>query len=271
MWWNDNMVGADIDVGGLSVHYREAGRGSPVVLLHGFALDGRSWRPQLSALSDAYRVVAWDAPGAGASADPPGDWATADFVDSLATFLRLVAVGPAHVVGLSWGGILAQEFYRRNRDSVRTLVLADTYAGWAGSLGPQGCADRLDACLTLADGPVRDIVAHLLPGLLSDGVDEATRDELAGIMSDLHPAGFRLMSLSSAEVDTTDLLSEVAVPTLLIWGEADARSSLEIADQMNQAIPGSELTVLRGAGHLSNLEAPQRFTAALRRFHSRYP
>ena len=79
------------------------------------------------------------------------------------------------------------------------------------------------------------------------------------------------MSLSSAEVDTTDLLSEVVVPTLLIWGEADARSSLEIADQMNQAIPGSELTVLRGAGHLSNLEAPQRFTAALRRFHSRYP
>ena len=265
------MVGANIDVGGLSVHYQEAGRGTPVVLLHGFALDGRSWRPQVSALSDAYRVVAWDAPGAGESADPPDDWATADFVDSLATFLRLVAIGPAHFVGLSWGGILAQEFYRRHRDAVRTLALADTYAGWAGSLGSHGCADRLDACLTLADRPVREIVAGLLPGLLSDRVADATRDELAGIMSDLHPAGFRLMSLSSAEVDTTDLLSEIDVPTLLIWGEADARSSVEIANRMNEAIPGSELTVLWGAGHMSNLEAPRRFTAALRRFHSRHP
>jgi pimeloyl-ACP methyl ester carboxylesterase len=125
--------------------------------------------------------------------------------------------------------------------------------------------------LTLADRPVREIVAGLLPGLLSDRVADATRDELAGIMSDLHPAGFRLMSLSSAEVDTTDLLSEIDVPTLLIWGEADARSDVEIADRMNEAIPGSELTVLRGAGHMSNLEAPRRFTAALRRFHSRHP
>jgi pimeloyl-ACP methyl ester carboxylesterase len=265
------MAGANIDVGGVSVHYQEAGHGSPVVLLHGFTLDGRSWRPQLSALSDSYRVVAWDAPGAGESADPPEDWTTADFADSLAAFLRLIAIGPAHVVGLSWGGILAQEFYRRHRDSVRTLVLADTYAGWSGSLGPQGCADRLDACLTLADRPVGDIIARLLPGLFSDGVAEATRDELAGIMSDLHPAGFRLMSRSSAEVDTTDLLPEIDVPTLLIWGEADARSSAEIAYQMSEAIPGSELTVLQGAGHLSNLEAPQRFTAALRRFHSRHP
>jgi pimeloyl-ACP methyl ester carboxylesterase len=74
-------------------------------------------------------------------------------------------------------------------------------------------------------------------------------------MSDFHPVGFRLMALSSAHVDTRDLLPEIRVPTLLVWGDADARSPMSVAHQFHDAIPGAKLAVIPGAGHVSNFES----------------
>src|SRR6185436_4948861 len=96
----------------LSIAYQRAGSGPALVLLHGFSLDSRSWRPQVEGLSDSFTVIAWDAPGAGQSQDPPDSFGIDDWVDTLAGFLDRTAVGEAHVVGLSWGGLLTQEFYR---------------------------------------------------------------------------------------------------------------------------------------------------------------
>jgi pimeloyl-ACP methyl ester carboxylesterase len=86
------------------------------------------------------------------------------------------------------------------------------------------------------------------------------------IVSEFHPVGFRLMSLSSAEIDTTDLLPRVSVPTLLLWGDDDRRSPLHIADQFRAAIPGAELAIIRNAGHLSNMEQHDVFNGHVRRF-----
>jgi pimeloyl-ACP methyl ester carboxylesterase len=121
------------EVAGLSVGYRQAGEGTPLVLLHGFLCDSRCWMAQLSGMADRFAVVAWDAPGAGGSSDPPETFTTADYARCLASFLDTIGVGTAHVVGLSWGGILAQELYRLYPERLRRLVLADTYAGWKGS------------------------------------------------------------------------------------------------------------------------------------------
>ncbi|MGH9196329.1 MAG: alpha/beta fold hydrolase, partial [Acidimicrobiia bacterium] len=95
---------------GDSIAYREAGQGAALVLLHGFLCDSRCWRRQVDGLSDQFRVVAWDAPGAGLSADPPETFTTAEYAGRLAGFLDALGIERAHVVGLSWGGILAQEF-----------------------------------------------------------------------------------------------------------------------------------------------------------------
>lgn len=136
-----------VEVRGRSVAYQRAGDGPALVLLHGFTHDSRAWRPQLEGLSDQFTVIAWDAPGAGESADPPDTFGFGDWAEDLRGFLDAVAVHRAHIVGLSWGGVLAQEFYRRHTASVLSLVLADTYAGWKGSLPEPIPEERLTACL----------------------------------------------------------------------------------------------------------------------------
>jgi pimeloyl-ACP methyl ester carboxylesterase len=85
-------------------------------------------------------------------------------------------------------------------------------------------------------------------------------------MADFHPLGFRLMATALADADTRDLLPTIRVPTLLIWGDADARSPMAVAHQFHDAIPGARLAVIPGAGHVSNLEDPVRFDAQVRDF-----
>jgi pimeloyl-ACP methyl ester carboxylesterase len=131
-----HMTSAELthaEVNGRSVAYRYAGESPPLVLVHGFLCDSRCWRRQLADLSDRFRVVAWDAPGAGSSFDPPDPFTITDWAQCLAQFLDVVGTERAQILGLSWGGILAQEFYRLYPARVLALILSDTYAGWIGS------------------------------------------------------------------------------------------------------------------------------------------
>jgi pimeloyl-ACP methyl ester carboxylesterase len=260
------MLHADVD--GRSVAYQRTGSGPALVLLHGFTLDSRMWRPQLESLSDAFTVIAWDAPGAGQSPDPSEPFGIGDWADRLAGFLDAIDVDRAHVVGLSWGGLLAQQFYRRHAERARSLVLADTYAGWKGSLPEPIPEERLAACLRDSDLPPSEFVPRYLPGMFSRSPRADVLDELSRVMSDFHPAGFRLMATALARADTRDLLPTIRIPTLLVWGDQDARSPMTVAHQMHEAIPDSRLAIIEGAGHISNLEAPAEFDAEVRDFCS---
>jgi pimeloyl-ACP methyl ester carboxylesterase len=210
--------------------------------------------------------VAWDAPGAGSSSDPSDTFTTTTYARSLATFLDAIGIDRPHLLGLSWGGILAQEFYRLYADRVRRLVLADTYAGWKGSLPEPVWRERLASCLRDATRPPDALVARFVPGVLTEAAPQSLREELSTIVADFHPVGFRLMSLSSAEIDTRELLPRIGVPTLLVWGDDDRRSPKQVADYFHAAIPGAELVIIPNAGHLSNMEQPERFNAHVRRF-----
>ncbi len=138
----------------LRVAYERAGEGPPLVLLHGYVGDGRSnWAPQIEGLSDAFTVIAWDGPGAGRSEDPPESFGMAGFADRLAEFLDELGLDRPHVAGLSFGGALALELFRRHPAIPRTLILASAYAGWAGSLPPDEADRRLAQVLDLADLP----------------------------------------------------------------------------------------------------------------------
>jgi pimeloyl-ACP methyl ester carboxylesterase len=255
-----------VQVAEYSIVYREAGRGPALVLLHGFLSDSRVWRRQLGGLSDQFRVVAWDAPGAGSSSDPPETFTTAQYARCLAGFLDALGIERAHIVGLSWGGILAQEFYRLHPERLRCLVLADTYAGWKGSLPEPVWRERLETCLRDSTGPSNALVAKLLPGMFTKGASDDVRQELSVIMSEFHPVGFRVMSRSCAEMDTRELLPRIHIPTLVLWGDGDRRSPLHVAEQLHGAIPAAELAIIPQAGHVSNMEQPEAFNAHVRRF-----
>jgi pimeloyl-ACP methyl ester carboxylesterase len=254
-----------IEVDHRSIFYRDEGDGPAVVLLHGFLCDSRAWRPQLRDLSDGYRVVAWDAAGAGPSDDPPETFSIADWADDLRRLLEALAVEEAHVVGLSWGGLVAQAFYGLYPSRVRSLVLSDTYAGWKGSLPPDVVAKRLTRCLSESELAPAELVARWVPmEFFTEAVSDEVTSAMADIVSDFHPLGFRLMARSLAENDTTSLLPTIRVPTLLLWGEADQRSPIEVAERFRDAIPNAELRV-----------TPRRRTreqlGAARRIHLAFP
>lgn len=251
---------------GFSVAYQRAGHGPALVLLHGFTHDSRVWSPQLESLSARFTVVAWDAPGAGQSPDPPDTFSIGDWADCLASFLDAVDIQRAHIVGLSWGGLLAQVFYQHYPERVLSLVLADTYAGWKGSLPMPIPEERLAACLRDASLPPNEFVPKYLPGMFSESPKQEVREELARIMSEFHPNGFQTMATALAQADTRDLLPNIRVPTLLVWGDADKRSPMSVAYQFRDAIPGVKLEVISGVGHVSNLEAPTQFNTIVRDF-----
>ena len=257
------MLSTEVD--GLRIAYERAGEGPPLVLLHGFIGDGRVWRRQIEGLSRDFDVIAWDAPGCGQSSDPDEHFSMARFADCLAGLLEYAGVPYAHVLGLSWGGTMALEFYRRHRDSVLSLILADTYAGWTGSLGEEAAAQRLARCLRESEMRAAEWVPQWVPDAFSGAADQALLDELASIMSDFHPAGFRAMSRALA-LDFREILPLIEVPTLLLWGDDDKRSPLSNGALMRDSIPGSQLVVIPGAGHVSNMEQPERFNAEVRQF-----
>jgi pimeloyl-ACP methyl ester carboxylesterase len=254
-----------IEIDGLSVGYRQAGAGPPLVLLHGFLCDSRCWRRQLADLSGEFTVTAWDAPGAGSSSDPPNSFTLADWSRCLGRFLDELGIEQAHIAGLSWGGVLAQDFYRLSPTRASSLILADTYAGWKGSFPPSIVEQRLLRCERDSDLPRTEFVQRWVPEMFTDAAPPALLEELSAVFADFHPLGFRLMAKSLAETDTMNLLPRIDSRTLLLWGEADQRSPVAIAEQLRDVIPGADLKLIAHAGHVSNMEQPAAFNTHVRR------
>jgi pimeloyl-ACP methyl ester carboxylesterase len=256
-----------IEVDGLRIAYERAGNGPPLILLHGYVGDSRgTWHRQLDALSDEFSVVAWDAPGVGLSSDPPERFGLPDYADCLAGFANALGFERPHVAGLSFGGGLALELYRRHRALPKTLVLASAYAGWAGSLAPEVVEQRLRQVLQFAHLPPDRFVREVIPTLFSESASAEMVNEFAANASGFHPAGLRAMARAFAEADLRDVLPTIDVPTLLLYGDSDVRAPLNVAEELHAAIATSRLVVLPGVGHVINLEAAERFNAEIRTF-----
>ncbi len=256
----------EVQVRGLKIAYEMAGEGPPLVLLHGALGDGRVWRRQLDALSDAFTVVAWDAPGCGQSSDPEEGLAFSDYAHYLAGFIGVLELERPHVLGLSFGGGLALELYHQYPGIPRTLILASAYAGGAGSLSPEEIEARLQGILALSKEPPGVVAEALLPTMFTPSTPAAVLEELEPILRDFHPRATRTMLRAFARADLREMLGTIEVPTLLLYGERDQRSPLRVAREMHAAIPGSKLVVIPGVGHVTNLEAPGAFHEAVRSF-----
>jgi pimeloyl-ACP methyl ester carboxylesterase len=255
---------------GLEIAYRRSGDGWPLVFVHGAAQDGRAWQPQLAALADEFTVVAWDEPGAGGSSDVPAIFGLPDYAHCLAALIDALGLGPAHVAGLSWGGTVAQELYRHHPELVATLILVDTYAGWKGSLPEEEVRARVAGVLTSLQAPAEDF-DPTFPGLFAGDPPAEFVPLLGEMAAVVRPDSLRNLLLVMAEADQRDLLPNIAVPTLLIWGELDVRSPLTVAEEFEHAIPDAQLVVIPRCGHVSNLERPWPFTDAVREFCRTHP
>lgn len=251
---------------GLDIAYQCKGEGPPLVLLHGGLSDSRFWRRQIEAFSDEFTVVAWDAPGCGRSDDPPEGFSLADYADCLAALVDELDLDRPHVLGLSFGGGLALEFFNQYPNAPRTLVLASAYAGWAGSLPPEEVEKRVEKGLEQMDAPPEEVAEAWLPSLFGESAPAEAIEEDRRIMADFHPVGARIMLQAFAEADLTGMLSTIDVPTLLLYGENDQRSPLEVAESLHAQIPTSELVIMPSIGHVTSLVAPEHFNAEVRRF-----
>jgi pimeloyl-ACP methyl ester carboxylesterase len=246
----------DCTVDGTIIHYEAAGEGFPLVLLHGIGSNSRSWRRQLAALSSSFKVIAWDAPGYGRSSDPAGKPSMAFYANSLRSLTDGIGIDHIHLLGHSTGGVIAQEFYRAYPERVRRLILADTrYLG-----ARQTLEQRLKMIRTMTPA---QLAAERAPKLLSRSAPEDLVRETASIMSEVRPAGYEFAAIALAECDTRDVLRDLRVPTLLIWGAED-----EITPLWSEVPPGARLEIIPNAGHLCYAEQPDKFNTIVREFLS---
>ena len=244
---------------GLEVAHVRRGDGPPLVLVHGAAEDHRSWRFQLDDWAEVATVIAWDEPGCGRSSDPPDGLDLSGLARALAALVE--TVGRAHVLGFSWGGTIVLELWRQRPDLVASLVLADTYAGWRGSLPAQEVEARVTAVTAALDAEDPDLS---VAGLFAGPPPSQAVALLAEMSADARPATMRRTLALMASADLSDVLPTIDAPTLLLWGEHDLRSPRSVAHVFEKAIPGARLEVLAGAGHAAHLERPADFTAAVR-------
>jgi pimeloyl-ACP methyl ester carboxylesterase len=248
----------------IRIHYERGGTGPLLVLLHGIGSSARSWQHQLQALADEYDVVAWDMRGYGSSSDPTRPYSMADAADDLAGLLDHLGFDQAHIGGLSMGGVLALEFYGKYPNRVRSLILADTNAGQAAVSEDE--RQRLLEQRLSAAGEPSGLARQRTPMLLSPDAAPEVVAEAESIMAEVHPEGYRHAARALAETDERDVLPHIQVPTLVIWGECDMVCTREEAEFLVQNIKGARLEVIPKAGHLSNMENPDAFNEAVRRF-----
>lgn len=250
---------------GLTIGYDQAGQGAPLVLLHAFPLDRAMWEPQLAALEDVAQVYAPDLPGFGESGAAPF---TIDGVaDVVAEFLVAQGIVKAAVCGLSMGGYVALALARRHPDKLSALILADTRAGIDDSTAK---ANR-DKSIALVNEKGS---AALFEGMLPKVMAEAVRTEKPELVSRLKEIAGRQSAASVVAAlvalrdrpDANPGLKAISVPTLVIVGEFDAVTPPLSSANLSAQIRGSQLVHIPGAGHLSSVENPDAFNAAVRGF-----
>lgn len=248
--------------GTLRLAYDAMGEGPLVFLLHGIGGNRSNWQDQLPALAAAgYRAVSWDARGYGLSDDYEGPLQFEDFSHDLARALDHFGVAKAHLVGLSMGGRILQDFYPRYADRVASLTLVATVPGFDKSLSPEKRAEfvRLRTEPLKAGKPPVEMAPAVADSLIGPKAPRAAYDRLVASMAALHVESYIKTVEATVLYDQRVDLPAIRVPTCLVFGGADRLTTTEVGERMHAAIAGSEYHVLPDAGHLVNIEQPEAF------------
>ena len=252
----------------------DEGNGNPLVFLHGFPFDHRLYRFACQSLADRYRIVIPDLPGFGESrfqtGAEPSCLTMGELADGLSILLDELKESKAVVCGLSMGGYIAMQFFRRHPDQLAGLVFCDTRS--TPDIPTMAEKRRLLADSVYQTG-VATLVGQMIPTLLSPKTITEKPDvvsSLSKMISEQLPSGVAAASRGMAvRDDSTQFLKNITVPTLVMAGEDDQISPARAMREMADAINGSELCIVPCAGHLPPLENPKFFSAAIRQFADR--
>lgn len=246
----------------------EAGTGELVLFMHGIGGNRTNWTQQVARFGKHFLAVAWDARGYNGSEDYDGELDFSDFARDILRVLKFYGRKKLHLVGLSMGGRIAQDFYALYPQHVASLTIVASFTGFQNFTE----ADR-QKFLSLRLKPLaedgkepRDIAPVVAKTLCSPNATEEQYQRLVASMAALHKGSYIKTVKATTLFDRTANLEKIAVPTLLIFGEADTLTTAEMGRQMHARIKGSKLVVVPKSGHLVNLEQPQAFEAALEPF-----
>lgn len=246
---------------------RGGGPGEPVVLLHAFPLNARMWEQQAATLADGRRVILPDYPGFGRSPRTPAQPDVRYYAEELRGLLDKLGLERVVLGGLSMGGYVAFECLRLFPERVSALILANTRPDPDSE---EARENRKELARRVAGEGVEALVEPQLQRLLSPDTlerkPEVVEEVRAMILESSREGVVGALGALRERPDSSSLLPEIGVPTLVIGGEDDALSPPEVMVEMAENIPGSRHVVLSGAGHLSNLETPEGFDEALREF-----
>lgn len=258
-----------VRVNGSDIAYDDHGIGQPIIFLHAFPVNRRMWTGMITALLDEqrFRLVALDWRGFGES-DIKESLSTMELLaDDVAALMDTLGMQQAIVCGLSMGGYATFAFLRKYAQRVNGLILADTHPA---ADSEEGKATREQVAL-LAQTQGTEAIANLqVPKLISHDTREQHPEVEARIRQMINmatPAGIAAASRGMAQrADTTDLLARIVCPTLVIAGAQDAVTPPNVVLDYARKIPGAQFVEIAQAGHLSNLEQPEAFLAAVRNF-----
>ncbi len=247
---------------GISVNYNTTGEGTPVVLIHGLAMDLTFWENQVAPLAAQFEVIRCDARGHGGSekAEPP--YSLELMADDLYHFLHSIGVGAAHVVGLSMGGMIAQTHALSHPNEVLSLTLASTTSEYPPE-GRKGFRERAD---TARESGMDALLDATLGRWFTDEYRQTNPPDLwkvRRVVSGTDPECFAGAALAVSEVDTTARLNQIGAPTLVIAAEHDLATPVAAARRIHGQIAGSRLEVIAGASHCCNIERPEEFNRLL--------
>jgi pimeloyl-ACP methyl ester carboxylesterase len=229
------------EVGGVRVRYRVAGTGQPTVLVHGLAGSWRWWQPVIAQLASSLRVYLVDLPGFGSARSQT--FVLGDAPSYVRAFIAQVGLERPNLVGYSLGGAVCARVAALWPQTVDRLVLA----------APAGLLERRHPAHYAL--PLAAALRHARPGFLRVVLADSLR---AGVLT-LYHAATQLLG----EDALRDELTSISAPTLLIWGEKDPLVPLRLAKEYERAIPGAELVVFPGVGHIAMAERPNEFAHAI--------
>ena len=273
------MSTANVDA--IELYYEEHGSGEPLLLIMGLAADSIAWMFQLPDFEKHYRVITFDNRGVGRSSKPAGPYTIAQMADDAAALLDVLKIERAHVVGVSMGGMIAQELALRHPERVRSLVLACTYAK-----PDAGVERQLESSLQLfggtrgADGVIQIDVSkldpmsffqHLLPTVFNQQFIMTELPKLMQIFGGALQHGFSMEAIlaqvgATQGHDATARLSQIKVPTLVITGDNDQLIPHACSDVLAKNIAGAKLIKIPGGSHGFNIEMPERFNQTVLQF-----
>jgi pimeloyl-ACP methyl ester carboxylesterase len=253
------------DQSGAKTHFQDTGNGKDVVLLlHAFPLHSGMWSRQVATLSPRFRVIAPDYPGLGKSTPRPEPSTMEALAEQVLGVIDSLRVDRAVVAGLSMGGYLAFEIYRRRPGLFRGLALCDTKPG---ADTPEGAAGREAFAKNALEKGLHWVADEMTPKLLRPQPDAAAVKEVRHLVGQGTPAGVAAAQRGMARrVDSTATLGAITCPTLVVVGAEDTLTPPAEAEKMVAGIKGARLARIPGAGHLSNIENPVEFDRVLLEF-----